>query len=141
MLRHFGSSCACLHSALLFTEHEGSDHIKKLTSDYVGCSLQGVKELYLDVVVALDLLLSGGMSAAHLEAICQEIAALRLGPQQLRIVRRYAPSAPCMLSLHRPLSIAAAALACMTAAVWPACFVPQNAYLPLRCLLRPSRVR
>ena len=103
--------------------------------------MQRVKELYLDVVVALDLLLSGGMSAAHLEAICQEIAALRLGPEQLKIVRRCATFCPCMLLTTPPLSLSAAALACMTAAFRPACSVSQNACLPLGCLLRPSRGR
>lgn len=41
---------------------------------------QNEEDLYFDIVVALDLLVSGGMSEAHSEAICSQIAATRLGP-------------------------------------------------------------
>ena len=42
---------------------------------------QKVEVLYLDIIVALDLLLAGGgMSSSHARAICQWIASKRLGP-------------------------------------------------------------
>jgi hypothetical protein len=42
---------------------------------------QGEEELYLNVVIALDLLLSGGLAMAHWDAICGDIEPLRQHPQ------------------------------------------------------------